>query len=305
MNRLIWGVSVLVAALLAASSPWIALVRAGEPVRDARGIEVIIEDASRIVSIGGSVTEIIYALGEEERLVAVDTTSSYPEAAAELPNVGYMRALSAEGVLSTAPSLVLAIEDAGPPETMDVLAGASVPLVAIPNEFSLAGTIRKVRLIARILDAQERGERLIRDIRESARRLDEIKSRVDARKRVMFVLTTRDGAVMAAGRNTPASKIIELAGADNALQGFEGFKMVDAEGIVQAAPEVILMMKRGNHTPRPDDIFKIAAIKATPAGADRGFIAMDGLYLLGFGPRTPDAARELAEHLYVSPSQSE
>ena len=78
-------------------------------------------DASRLVSIGDSITEIIFALGEQDRLVARDSTSTYPPAATALPDVGYMRALSPEGVLSVNPSAIVAVEGSGPVETLDVL----------------------------------------------------------------------------------------------------------------------------------------------------------------------------------------
>ena len=94
-------------------------------------------DPARIVSIGGAITEILYALGLEDRLAGVDTTSLYPAAALrDKPNVGYMRQLSAEGVLGLNPSLVLAVQGSGPKETMDVLEAAKVPLVLVPETFS-------------------------------------------------------------------------------------------------------------------------------------------------------------------------
>src|SRR5262245_3812762 len=105
-------------------------------IKDAAGRAVEIVDASRIVSIGGAVTEILYALGLEQRIVAVDTTSLYPpRALADKPNVGYMRQLSAEGVLGLSPSLILAIEGAGPKETVAVLERANVPFVSVPDRF--------------------------------------------------------------------------------------------------------------------------------------------------------------------------
>jgi ABC-type Fe3+-hydroxamate transport system substrate-binding protein len=77
----------------------------GITVKDATGRPVAISDATRIVSVGGAVTEILYALGLEQRVIAVDTTSLYPpRALAEKPNVGYMRQLSPEGVLALGPS---------------------------------------------------------------------------------------------------------------------------------------------------------------------------------------------------------
>ena len=99
-----------------------AAIAAGITVHDARNRDVTIADPARIVSIGGAITEILYALGFEDRLAGVDTTSLYPRRALrDKPNVGYMRQLSAEGVLGLNPSLVLAVQGSGPKETMEML----------------------------------------------------------------------------------------------------------------------------------------------------------------------------------------
>src|SRR5262245_15288290 len=101
-------------------------------------------DASRIVSVGGAATEILYALGLEARVIAVDTTSLYPaRALKEKPNVGYMRQLSPEGVLGLAPTLILAAEGSGPKEAVAVLEAAAVPFVQIPDRFTGDGILEK------------------------------------------------------------------------------------------------------------------------------------------------------------------
>ncbi|MEY9231097.1 ABC-type hemin transport system substrate-binding protein [Bradyrhizobium japonicum] len=122
---------------------------AGITVHDARNRDVAVADFARTVSIGGAITEILYALGLEGRLVGVDTTSLYPAAALhDKPNVGYMRQISAEGVLGLNPTLILAIQGSGPRETMDLLETAKVPLVLVPETFSEEGLIEKIKLVA-------------------------------------------------------------------------------------------------------------------------------------------------------------
>ena len=136
----------------------------GVTVTGADGKAVTVKDASRVVAVGGSITEIVYALKAQKRLVAVDTTSLHPPSALKtLPNVGYMRALSAEGVLSVDPSLILAIDGSGPPDVLDVLSKASIPLVTVPNEFSENGILDKIHFIAAVLGVPEKGEALAGD----------------------------------------------------------------------------------------------------------------------------------------------
>ncbi|WP_424985570.1 heme/hemin ABC transporter substrate-binding protein [Microbulbifer sp. S227A] len=254
-----------------------------------------------VVSAGGSITEIVFALGEQDRLVARDTTSTYPDAARALPNVGYLRALSPEGVLALRPGLILAEEDAGPPETLEVLRAAGVPLVLIPDDPSPEGITAKIRAVGDALGAPERADQLARQVTDQMRAVAGRAAGLadHARKRVLFVLSLQGGRVLAAGEETKAASVIELAGAVNAMAGFTGYKPVTEEAIIAAAPDIILMMDRGGAQPVDDAaVLAMPAIAATPAGRNKAVIRMDGQYLLGFGPRTARAVTDLATRIY-------
>ena len=121
-------------------------------------------DEARIVSLGGSVTEIVVALGAADRLVARDTTSTYPEAITALPDVGYVRALSPEGVLSVQPTLILAEDGAGPPETMEVLKAAGVDVQSMPGDPSADGVIAKINAVAAALNLPAEGAKLASEV---------------------------------------------------------------------------------------------------------------------------------------------
>lgn len=256
-------------------------------------------NASRIVAIGGSVTEVVHALGQERRLVARDSTSLYPEAALLLPDVGYMRQLSPEGVLSVKPDGILALEGSGPPEAMDVLKKASVPIVVVPETFDREGILTKIRTVGTALDAEADAEALADAV---ADKLDAVAAQIAAineRQRVLFVLSLQGGKVLASGTGTAADGIIMLSGGVNAVSGYSGYKHLTDEALIDARPDVILMMARGHNLDATEqELFAHPAIAATPAGQSRRLIQMDGLYLLGFGPRTADAAREVAHRLY-------
>jgi iron complex transport system substrate-binding protein len=256
-----------------------------------------------IVSIGGSVTEIIFALGASDRLVARDTTSSYPPEAANLPDVGYMRALSPEGVLATDPAMIIAEHGAGPLETINVLEGANIPFVTVPDAYSTPGISAKIRAIGKAIDEEAKAEALASDLE---RRLDEVVRKSDGKaagdkKRVLFILSTQGGRIMASGTGTAAAAMIEMAGAANAVTAFEGYKPLTDEAVIAAAPDAILMMERGgDHDTTAADLLQLPAIASTPAAQTRAVIRMDGLYLLGFGPRTADAVSDLNRALYGS-----
>jgi len=256
-------------------------------------------DTSRLVSIGGSLTEIIYALGEEKHLVARDSTSLFPPEAKELPDVGYMRALSPEGVLSVNPSGILLLEGSGPPETLDVLKKASVPLVIVPEHFTGDGVLDKIRSVGKALGVEEKAEKLAQSVNADLAAAEKATSSVKERKRVLFILSMQGGRIMASGRNTAANGIIALAGGVNAIDGYEGYKQLTDEAIGAAAPDVILMMDRaGNHAATDEEIFDNPAFAGTPAAVNKKLIRMDALYLLGFGPRTARAAHDLSVALY-------
>lgn len=252
--------------------------------------------AERVLSVGGSVTEIVVALGEGGRLVARDTTSTWPETVRGLPDVGYVRRLSPEGVLSVNPDLIVAEEGAGPPETVELLRAAAIPFVVIPDGYDRAAVLAKIEAVARALDVPEKGAALAADVGAA---LDTVAAQASAgpKRRVMFVMSIQGGRILAAGRNTAADGIIRLAGAENVVAEFEGYKPLTDEAVTRAAPEVILMMAREGAEDISDQVLTHPAIRTTPAAEEKALVRMDGLFLLGFGPRTAEAARDLSAAL--------
>jgi iron complex transport system substrate-binding protein len=256
-------------------------------------------DTSRLVSIGGSLTEIIYALGEEGRLVARDQTAVYPEAATKLPDVGYMRQLAPEGVLSVNPTALLIIEGSGPKETLDVLTKGSVEIVTVPEGFSHEGILEKVHVVGKALGVDAKAAELATRLDAELKSAEAITANVPERKRILFILSMQDGKVMASGTDTAADGIIKLAGGVNAVEGYSGYKALTDEAIVTAKPDVILMMSReGGHAVTDEVLFAQAGIAMTPAAANKAVVRVDGAYALGFGPRTASAIAELATALY-------
>ncbi len=269
-------------------------------VTDAGGRKVVVGDSARTVSVGGSITEILYELGADHRIVAVDSTSQFPpRALTEKKNVGYMRALSPEGVLGVAPTLILALHGAGPPQTLSVLDSASVPMVMVGDEYSGDGILRKIELIAKTMHLEERGQCLANRVRRDLKSLAQWRAGINRPVRVVFVMSFVNGRAMVAGRKTAADGIIRMAGATNAVDQFEGYKQLEDEAVVAAQPDAVLVMVRGGADPlTANEVFAHPGFALTPAASRKAFVAMDGLYLLGFGPRTASAARDLAQKLY-------
>lgn len=253
----------------------------------------------RLVSAGGSLTEIVYALGGESALVGVDSTSVHPPEATELPDIGYVRALPAEGVLSLSPTLVLAEDDAGPAAAMEQIRLTGTPLVVVPDDHSIAGVAAKITQVADLLGCSAAGADLADDVRDQAAALARDLEGIAERPSVLFLLSIGQGAPLGGGAGTSADAIIALAGGSNALSAITDYKPISAEAAIAAEPDVILMTASSVEAMGGREaVLALPQVALTRAGAEGRLVAMDGLLLLGFGPRTPQAARALAEALH-------
>jgi iron complex transport system substrate-binding protein len=286
----------LLASVLIVFSAGAALAES-RTVVDAAGRTVTITDTTRIVSIGGAVTEILYALGVEDRVIAVDLTSTFPARVREKTSIGYMRTLSPEGVLSVDPGLVLAIEGSGPKEAIDVLEKASVPLVLVPEAHDGEGVLRKIRFVADAVGEHERGKALAAAVSDDLATLAYETARIGERRKAVFVLSMGGGAPMVAGDGTAAAAIFALAGVDNALGGFNGYKQASDEAAFASAPDAVVAMAEGHGT-NAANVFALPAFAGTPAARDSRLIVMSGAYLLSFSPRAAHAAHDLAAGIY-------
>lgn len=267
---------------------------------DVSGREVAIADSRRIVAVAGALTEIVHALGAGERLVGVDTTSLYPESLVrDLPKVGYQRTLSAEGLLSLRPSLVLATEEAGPPAVLDHLALAGVPVLRISSHADAGLVPARVRTVGAALGLRAEAEALASRVEEELAALSGRLARSEARPAVLFLLAVGQGAPMVAGRDTAADAMIRLAGGRNPVSAYAGYKPLSPEVVIAAAPDLILTTTQGlAQVGGRDALLAQSAFAATPAARQGRVLALDALFLLGFGPRVAQAAREVAAVLH-------
>lgn len=247
----------------------------------------------RVVALGGDITEIVYALDAQSVLVGVDSTSLWPQAATQLPNVGYVRQLAAEGILSLHPQLILATHDAGPATVMTQLRDAGVRIEAMPVTRTPATVVAKVKQVGTALGRDAKAEALATKIDAQYADLAKSVSSMKSHPRVMFLMSAGDGSPRAAGRETAADSAIALAGGKNVGDGFAGYKPVSAEAVAELAPDVIVLMHESeDQLGGVDGVLKLPGIAMTPAGRARRVVFADGQALLGFGPR--NAQNELA-----------
>lgn len=243
----------------------------------------------RIISLSGSVTEIIYAVGSEKELVGIDVTSTYPAVAEKLPNLGHVRKLAIESLLALNPSHVVMLEDEVSPDLKSKLKQAKIELVTFKHPNSVEGAKYLVKEVAAWLGKADESAPIVTQIDSDIRKI----SKPDKKPKVLFVYARGAGTLMVAGENTPLEKMIVLAGGENAGKGFTDFKPLTSESVIAANPDVILMFTSGAQSLGPDGIFHVPGVAATNAGKNKALIQMDGQLLSGFGPRVAEALMEL------------
>ncbi|MTD96344.1 ABC transporter substrate-binding protein [Hyphomicrobium sp. xq] len=294
----------MICAALLTGAALLSVARAEQMITDASGRQVKVADTSRILSIGGDVTEILYALKADDKIIAVDSTSQFPDEALKTKaNVGYLRALSSEGVLSTNPSLIIAGKDAGPPPVVAVLKASSIPYIEVPDTQTPEGVAAKIRFIASVVGAQAAGDALAKDIENDFALLAEQRSKIGKPKRALFILSVQNGRATIGGSGTSADAMIKLAGGENVAAGAQGYKPLADEAAVELAPDAIVTMQHGRNGPPSAHIATVKSLQGSPALQNHQVIEMNGLYLLGFGPRCARAARELMIALYPELAQ--
>jgi iron complex transport system substrate-binding protein len=257
-------------------------------------------DSSRLAISGGSITEIVYLLNESSKIVAADRTSNYPTAATKLPSIGYVRNLSAEGVLSIEPTLILAENDTGPPIVLNQLRKTGVEIAIIPEQMDAEGIISKVECVASVINADpESTATATAKLAQNLAVLEHLKNAVrelETNITVAVILGLDNGQPTVGGINTSANSILEMAGATNAFESFEGWKPVPAESMLEANPDIIIMPIRSvKMAGGLEKILSMQAIKLTNAAMNNRVIAIDGMALLGFGPRTLGVAIDIAK----------
>lgn len=238
--------------------------------------------AQNLVTIDGAITETVFALGAGDRVVAVDTTSTYPEAATQLPSVGYVRALSAEGVMSVAPEVIVTNHDAGPSDAIAQLRSLGVQVNQLNVAYTAAGVEQMIRQVGEAISEPVAANELANQFSEQMAQV----AGQSHNERVMFVMNSSRRGLMVAGTGSRADALINLAGATNAFGTMQGYKPLSAEVVTMADPDVILIM----HSESPVEYWQDhVALKNTKAAKEARIHIIDGLDLLTFGPRLPQA----------------
>ena len=215
-------------------------------VTDANGKPVVISDTSRVVSLGGPITEVVYALGAQDDLVGVDASSTFPaQALTDKANVGYYRFLTPEPVLAANPSLILTNAQAGPADVMSQIEATGVTTLVLPVDNSVDGAKAKITAIGQALGKDAEAAALVTKLESDLAAATTLVGTATSKPSVMFVLVAGPGTVLVAGSGTEAQTMIEMAGGTNAVTGYPGYVPLTPEAALAAKPDIILTMDSG------------------------------------------------------------
>ena len=195
----------------------------------------------RIITIGGSVTEIVFELGIGNQVVAVDQSSISPEKVTKLPQVGYIRMISSEGILSLNPDIILTTTDIGPQKVVDQLKKSGVDLYIYDSAYNLDGIIALVENISNDLDLKSKGVEIIQNIEKNNQKVEKIKNKLTQNSKMVFFMNPSIGSFTAAGENTKANYLIQYLGGENIFSNqFKKYSKVTKENIINLNPDIIL-----------------------------------------------------------------
>ncbi len=255
--------------------------------------------APRVVTIGGSLTEIVYALGQQDHLVGVDLTSQWPPEVKDLPQVGFYKKISAEGVLSLAPTHVFAYGDTEPATAVQQLKDAGVSVTTFGRTPPQEALFDNIAIVGNLLSASEKADQLARQIKSDLGAVAQKVAAKTDKPRVLFLLNYDPSQMLVAGRETVVHHLITLAGGVNVGQELKGYKPLNSEMITSLAPDVVLSVdERWESMGGAEGMKKLPGMMDTPAGAHNRFVALPGSLMLGLGPRIAEGVQLLVDAIH-------
>ncbi|MDF3821554.1 ABC transporter substrate-binding protein [Leptospira sp. 96542] len=244
----------------------------------------------RIVSLNGTTTEILFALGAGDKVLASDTSSYFPKKAATQPKVGYQRTLTPEAILVHKPDLVIGLEYAGPAQTIQQLKDTGLNVQILPEKLTIQDSEERIRTIGALIGKTKEANELAKKFKSESKSLNITKTNL----RVLFLYSRSVSAIFVGGKNTAADVMIGLSGAINVAEKISDFKPLTPEALIELNPDVILMPEVSVEGMGGENaIWAINGMSHTNAGKKKNLVTMDDLMLLGFGPRLPQALKIL------------
>ncbi|AZE91287.1 heme/hemin ABC transporter substrate-binding protein [Pseudomonas orientalis] len=267
-----------------------------------------LELPQRWVSAGGALSEWVTALGGESKLVGVDTTSQHPASLKALPSIGYQRQLSAEGILSLRPQLLVGTEEMGPPPVLAQIRSAGVQVEMFSAQPDLASLNSNLSRLGKLLDSEAKANELFSAYEQALDLQKALVAKAQSTQKapgVLLLLANAGGQPLIAGKDTAADWIVQQAGGHN-LATHSGYKLFSVESLAGLSPDVLVFADRAlSGEAARVALFKENPILAsTPAARSGRVIELDPTLLVGgLGPRLPQSLAQLSAGFYPSSAQ--
>jgi iron complex transport system substrate-binding protein len=254
------------------------------------------QSSRKIITAGGTVTEIIHELGFGDQIIATDITSTYPTSMQSLPSIGYRNQIKAEGILALGPDLILAEEGYLTEDVVNQLKSAQIEIHFFKKPIRVEETKKLITDLADFFEAQVEGNRIVDELHADLDRLQSYLVLNDSSPKAAFIMARGPQTVFMAGEDTFAQSIFELAGLQPAATGFKDFVPVTPEALVTMNPEFLVLFDSGIESlGGKEGLAQVKGLSDTPAFKKGHMLSFDGHYLSGFGPRVGKAALELAK----------
>ena len=262
-------------------------------VTDDSGVDVTVEkEPERIVSILPSVTEIAFALGLDDEIIAVTDNDDYPEQVHEKEKVGGME-LNVEKIVALEPDLVLAGLLNG--EVVEKLRDLGLTVLVSEGE-SLEDTYASIELIGNVTNRVAEAKEIVSKMQEDVRQVEEWVSGIPDEERVNVWLEVSP-ELYTAGAGTSIDELISIAGGKNvAAEQLEGWGQLSEENVVALNPDVIV------GTYAESDVRQAVADRSAwsdiTAVKENRVYGIEESLLSRPGPRLTEGLRRLAELFY-------
>ncbi|MFC8042929.1 hemin ABC transporter substrate-binding protein [Nocardia sp. NPDC057353] len=273
-------------------------------VRSFDGTEVTVGSADRIVAADryGTLAQTVWALGLGANLVGRSTAAAFP-AVRDVPNVtGGSGSLNVESILALRPTVFLTDTTSAAPAVREQLRAAGLAVVYFDPQRTMDGVVPQIEAVAAALGVAERGAQLAQRTRDEIAAASAEVPRQDPPLRIAFLYLRSTAITMIAGPGSGADALIAAVGgvdAGTAAGVSEPFTAITSEGMINAAPDVILVMTDGLESVGGlDGLAKVPGIAQTPAGRDRRVVDMSDAVLLSFGPNTGRVVAALSDAVY-------
>lgn len=247
----------------------------------------------RIITAGSTITETVCALGDCDKIVGSDKTSTFPESIQSLPSIGYRNGINAEGIISLKPTLIIAEKDYVKDEVLAQLTASGIKLLIIDRKLNVNDTKKLITQIAAELNRVAEGKKLIASIDAEIAEANALLKKSTSKPKVLGIYNRGTSTMSLAGKET-FSEILQYVGVENVFTSVEGYKPLNTEALIAANPDYLLTTSYGLESLGGlEGFLKVPGVSQTTAGKKKQIVSIDSLMLTNFGPRIGKAIKEL------------